>query len=299
MKLTKTLSILLLASLALSFTSCGEKNPENDPQNPPVKSYLLEYENAKANYTEEISIKKSNINEEDSVLYTKTDGIITFNEATAENEEKDMEVTISGYFNGQIVNNVKGLVINLKGAYLENKDAPVFVCNKKTEISVKKETENYIITTGGPAEKTGAVFADKKLKFGGAGTCYIIDSLCHGIKGDDVEFKGSGKYYIQGTENGSAINCNEFIIEEDTEKTVSLYLYNAKNGIKADNLIDIQNGNLYFYGNKTALKTDKAADGEDAKTINLANCTITTEGVKNLQETDTFTKADSVVITEN
>lgn len=304
MKLTKTLSICLLMTLALSFASCGEKDPTKDdsgkdPQNQPPVSYGMDYEKAKANYTDEIKIKKTNITTEDSVLYTKEDGVITFNTATAENKDEDMEITISGYFKGQIVNNVKELVINLKNAYLENEDAPAIVCNKKTEISAKKETENYIITTGGPVEKTGAVLADKKLKFGGSGTCYIIDSLCHGIKGDEVEFKGSGKYYIQGTKDGSAVNCNEFIIEEDEEKTVTVYFYNAKNGIKADNSIDIQDGNLYFYGNKTALKTDKAGDGEDPKTITLANCTITTEGVKNLQETDTFTKADSVVITEN
>ena len=64
--------------------------------------------------------------------------------------------------------------------------------------------------------------------------------------------------------------------------------------------ITVLSGNLYFASVATALKTDTAEPGEEpVTTITLKNCKITTEGVENLHETDTFTKDETVVITEN
>ncbi len=295
------INILLTMIISIYISSCS-----NDTPKPQIKTYVLDYSTSKAVYGNSISITKKNIGEEDDELYTLQDGVITFNQATPIESTKSIEVYLEGYFKGQIVNNVKDLVLNLKGVYLENEDAAVIIGNKKTEISAKKDTINYIVTTGDSAEKIGAITTDgKNLELGGGGTCYIISEVCHGLKADQIEFKGSGKYFVQGAATGSAINCNDFIIKSadpmEPGKSISIYMFNASNGIKADKTISISNGNIYFYGIKTALKTDVAEEGGDPiSSITLSKCTITTEGVTNLYKTDTFNKDDeTVVITEN
>lgn len=297
-KLTN-ISVLLTMIISIFITSCA-----NDTPKPQRKTYILDYSTSKSDYGNSISIVKKNISEEDDVLYTQQNGVITFNQATAIDPLKNIEVNIEGYFKGQIVNNVKGLVLNLKGVYLENEDAAVIIGNKKTEISAKKDTVNYIVTTGDSAEKFGAITTDgKNLELGGGGTCYIISEVCHGLKADQIKFKGSGKYFIQGAATGSAINCNDFIIESadpmEPGKSVSIYMFNASNGIKADKTISISNGNLFFYGTKTALKTDTVETGaEPLSSISLADCSITLEGVTELYITDIFNKGNTVTITE-
>lgn len=299
MKITKFLSAGLLITAMFGLVACS--SPTNKKESDKKKTYTIEYEKAKSDYAT-LSIELKNIKETAAECYTNENGKITINAATAKDEEKDVEITLTGYFNGQIENKVKGLVINLKGAYLENTDAPVILGTAKTEISAKKDTVNYIIGKGEPAEKTGAVESakNKNLEFGGAGTCYIVSKVCHGVKTDKAQFKGSGTYYIQGAAEGSDVNCNEFIIEpakaEEPDKKVTIYFYSAKNGIKADKGISISNGNLFFYGTKTALKTDKAKTGEEPVTINLETCTITTKDVTTLYETDTYNKADTAKI---
>lgn len=263
------------------------------------------FNEAKASYGTELAITRKNISEEDKVCFTKTEGKITINAATAEDSTKKMELILSGYFNGQIVNNVEKLVITLNQVCLENTDESVIVGNKKTQISAKKDTVNYLISKGNAAEKTGAIKTEKNinLECGGSGTCVIIDERCHGIKADKVEFKGSGKYFIQGSSDGSAVNCNKFVIEAaeegSTDKTVSLCLYKAKNGIKADKSIDIKAGSIYFYNTTTALKTDVAKEGaEKTTTINLDACAISLKNVSKIYETDTYTKGEKASVSE-
>jgi len=340
MKLTKTLTIGLLLAAALSFASCtGNKdvtggnsnqqtgneqeqkpetpeekeNEENktpatpeddvkkDPEKPSKKEYSWQLGKV-SDYEADVSIKVKNINEGDN-CYTNKNGVITFTAATPVDETKDIEVSIKGHFKGQIVNQVKGLVITLNNAYLENEDAAVIVCEAKTEISAKKETTNYIVSTKKTEteepNKIGAVYSkDKNIKLGGSGTCIIVGNIYHGIKADKVEFKGSGKYYLQGTKKGSAVNCDNFEIEPadpEDPKTVSVYMCNAKNGIKADKSISIKNGKLYFYGHETALKTNTAAEGQEkSTTITLSDCSISTKDVDALYETDTCSKSTTV-----
>ena len=100
-----------------------------------------------------------------------------------------------------------------------------------------------------------------------------------------MKLKGSGTYYLQGTKEGSAINCENLIVEKD--KTFKAYLLNSKNGIKADFKISIASGNFYFYDNKTALKTDtKKEDPKNPHQISLAGGTFYAKGNENLYKTD-------------
>lgn len=296
MKILKILTLSMLFAGILGCMSCNMNNGQESD------SYILEYAKARDAYGTELKISRKNIAEGDDLCYTKEDGLITINAATALDPDKDIEIILEGYFKGQIVNNVKGLIISLKSAFIENENDSAILCNAKTEISAKKDTDNYVVNSGESSEKIGAITSakGKNLEFGGSGTCFIIGNICHGVKTDKAEFKGSGKYYVQGTENGSAVNCNNFVIKpadpEEPEKMVSLYMYNAKNGIKADNSINIQNGKLYFYGNKTALKTENAIDGETPASIDISNCEITLTAVEVLQKTDKYTKGENVVI---
>lgn len=191
--------------------------------------------------------------------YTTSEGKIELNAVNPETQE-GVEYEISGEFTGQIIVKVKGTKIKLNGATLSNENEPVIYCEKKCEISAAKDTTNTITMTGESAEKTAAILGEKNLEFGGSGTCDISGNVCHGIKGDKVIFKGSGKYSISATSDGSAINCNNFAIEAD--KNVDISIKNAKNGIKADTNVSIKSGTLRFTDCGTAIKTDKAKDDE-------------------------------------
>lgn len=176
--------------------------------------------------------------------------------------QENQEYTISGNFSGQIVVKTKNTVIKLKNARLENKkgEAALFA-EAKIEVSCLKDTENYISSSGKNDEKTAALQCKKDLVLGGSGKLFVQGNVCHGIKADDVKLKGSGTFDIRGTKNGSALKCESFTVE--SEKTFSAYFSDSKNGIKADETIEIASGNFYFKNNKVALKTDTSED--DAK----------------------------------
>jgi len=301
MKITKILGISLLVCAAFGFTACTKPDAPVDPAN------NTENNNPEETPTPAYTITLIDESAAKDVSYTDADGVITFTKATAVEEDADGEVTdkievdLTGTFKGQIKNEVKGLVINLKGFTLENENAPAILCTAKTEISAKKDTENSIKVTGTVPEKTGAINGEKNIILSGGGKCSITGVL-HGVKGDKVTAKGSAVYTIEGGSDSSAINCNEFQIkaaDSEDPKIVTLNLINAKNGIKADKKITIQSGNLSFKNTKTALKTELLADGKITKksSITLANCTIACEGVTTLQKTDTYTKGDGVTIT--
>ena len=291
---------LKLADTAITITYTEEAVTVTDTINITVLEKIPEY-----NITFDYTTPKSNYStfsitgKSDAATYEETEGIITLTST----EEKS-EYTLTGYFKGQIINNTKGTVLNLNGAYLENTDGtPVIVSTKKLEISAKENTENYIVSTGNASGKPGTIYCydaaedkSKNLELGGKGICYIL-GLYHGIKADEVKAKGSGTYYITGTSKGSAINCNTFIIEE--EKTVTLVLGNAKNSIKADESISIFSGTLWFENVTTGMKTDTLKD-DDTKEyfIDIANCKIYTKDVDTLQatEVDSYTQ-NNVIIT--
>ena len=279
-------------------SNAGNSGSDDSTEQTALYNINFDYAAAKSGYGE-FSIT----GKDENATFVQTEGVITIT-STAEKTE----FTLTGHFVGQIINNAEEAVLNLKGAYLENTDGkPVIVSTKKLEISAKADTVNYIVSTGEWANKTkpAAVYcyddaaSDKKsqdLEIGGAGTCYIV-GLYHGIKADEVKAKGSGTYYITGSEKGSAINCNKFLIE--AEKTVTLVLGNAKNGIKADTSISVSSGTLWFENVTTAMKTDtKEDDATKTYFITLANCKIYKKTVDNLYETETDAYTETNVVIE-
>ena len=201
-------------------------------------------------------------------------------------KKEGVEYTISGYFKGQIINKTKNTCIKLNKAYIENtKGEAAILGEAKTEISSFAGTENYVISSGKNSKKTAAIQCRKNLELGGSGTIYVLGNVYHAVKADDVKLKGSGTYYLQGTKEGSGINCENLISEKD--KTFKAYLLNSKNGAKADFKISLSSGNFFFYNNKTALKTDtKKEDPKNPHGITLSDCTIRLSGNETFYKTE-------------
>lgn len=196
------------------------------------------------------------------------------------------EYTISGYFNGQVVNKTKNTVIKLKNAYLENTTgAPAVYGEAKTELSTAKDSVNYIVASGKSDGKLAALHCKKDLELGGSGTLYVAGYVYHGAKADDVKLKGSGTLYLQGTPRGSALNCRTLTVER--EKSFTAYLVNSKNGVKADNTITVASGTFCLYDLATAFKTDTTKDAPGAPHgITLSGGTFRTSSVGTLYATE-------------
>ncbi|MBQ4378964.1 MAG: carbohydrate-binding domain-containing protein [Treponema sp.] len=170
--------------------------------------------------------------------------------------EEGRTYELSGYFNGQIIVAAKNTELKLNGAYLENTSGrEVIIAKAKTEISVVKDSTNYIVSRGRNLTKKAAVEAKKTLVLGGSGTLYVKGSVCHALEGEDVKIKGSGAFYFEGTGRGSALTCESLEVEDG--KTFSAYFLNSKNGIKVDKSLSIKSGNFYIWSNKTPVKTGK------------------------------------------
>ncbi len=234
------------------------------------------------------------------------EGTITISEdgktITLQPEETDVEYTITGEFEGQIINKTKGTVIILNNAKLKNAEGKAVIYGElKTEIKCEENTTN-IITVTGEADKTygkAAVLCEKAIEIGGDGSCTISCENGHGVKGKDVELKGKGNY-VFGPAKDSAINCNDFEVKAD--KTFTATFKDAKNGIKADNTITIASGTFIFENiKKAALKTDTSADdnvGETKEhkiTLEGGTFTFTECGSKYSTEEGAFTKSASVI----
>ena len=122
------------------------------------------------------------------------------------------------------------------------------------------------------------------------------------MKASKIELKGSGNYTFDGGDDSSGINCNSFTVEQDEEKprTFTAIFKDSKNGIKADETIEIGAGTFEFKNiTGTALKTDKK-DKEGAEPadhfIHLTGGTFTFTDCAAKYETkkDSFTKTDAV-----
>lgn len=307
MKLTKHFLFILGACLLMyscdlnsgnanaGNSNAGNSGSDDSTEQTALYNINFDYAAAKSGYGE-FSIT----GKDENATFEQTEGVITIT-STAEKTE----FTLTGHFVGQIINNTKNTVLNLSGAYLENTEGkPVIVSTKKLEISAKEGTPSYIVSTGTAAiEKSGTVYCadaegkSKNLEIGGKGTCYVVGVL-HGLKADEVKAKGSGTWYVVGTKNKSAINCNTFLTKDDA--TVTLVLGNAENGIKADESITISSGTLWFENVTTAMKTDTKEEDDPTKTyfITLANCKIYKKTVKNLYETETDAYTETNVVIE-
>ena len=241
----------------------------------------------------------------DSVTIDETAKTITLAPA-----DEKVEYTLSGSFDGQIINKTKNTVLILNNAALTNTTGVAAIYGElKTEIKAAEGSTNTVTVTGpekapdatkAPSSEP-AIFCDKAIEIGGSGTLTVSCEYGHGVKGSKIELKGSGTYTFDGGDDSSAVNCNEFAVEAD--KTFTANFKNSKNGIKSDETITIASGTYNFDSiTKVALKTDTAKDDAtkehfiklDGGTFTFTNCTEE-KFKKYSTEKDKFTKADAVV----
>lgn len=245
-------------------------NPETDPEEPnkPASKtpLVITYEDG-TTFTvtpEDLDLANYSISDDKKTIYLGGK-IIKNSDGNIANGYNPESYTLTGTFKGQIVVTWDEVEIVLSNATLINENKPAIIGeDMKFFVSAKNETTNKITITGtyDKENKYGAIQGDK-VEFGGKGTCYVTGSIYHAVKAKKVELKGSGTYYFKGTEKGAGINCNSLKVKED--KTFTAYFSDSKNGIKADNSIDIASGTFYFENLKTALKTDTSDDDEYGK----------------------------------
>ena len=229
-------SIITITLLALILSSCMEQKPNT--------KISIDTENSRESYGKTVSIEPR----DDSVKIQR--GKITLSP-----RQENTIYTISGYFNGQIIVKTKNTILKLDNAFLENTSGkPAIKANAKTELSSAKDSTNYIVTSGRNFSKIGAISADRSLVLGGGGTLYVKSMVAHAIEAEGVKIKGSGNFYFEGTEKGSALNCDSLEVEKD--KNFTAYFLNSKNGIKADKHIKVESGNFHLYNNFTAIKVE-------------------------------------------
>lgn len=276
-KIFKKSSILLvLATLSFIFFACqrtvddstngSDSTNSTKPGNPDDTNNSSDTNN-EDNADETVTITIGNLTITTLKAYENT---VTKDEAantiTFEPAEERVEYTLSGSFEGQIINKTKNTVIILNGVSLSNTEGiPAVYGELKTEIKAAENTVNTITVSGEAIDsKSGALQCEKTLEIGGSGTLTVTCENAHGIKASKVELKGSGTFTFDGGSDSSAVNCNEFVVDED--KTFTANFKDSKNGIKADETITIASGtfnfeNIHTAKNKgTVLKTDTTAD---------------------------------------
>lgn len=278
----KNLTLFAFLALVLVCPSCKKDVDDNksssDPlnNNPPQKSYTI---TATEGYTDSIIIDEE----------AKT--------ITLSPDAEKIEYTISGDFEGQIINKQKGTVIILNNANISNKEGKAAIYGElKTEIKNEKDSVNTITVTG-TGDGNAAVSCEKTVEIGGSGKCTITCENAHGVKASKITLKGSGNYTFDAGDDSSALNCNEFIVEE--EKTFTANLKDSKNGIKADESITIASGTFNFENiTKTALKTDTSKDDPEVEHfIKIDGGTFSFTNCKKIYDTEDggFSKADVVI----
>ena len=292
----KFTALTMLIAASLMFAACSQSGDDNNdsgtqqPANntPATPAYTI---TAPEGLENTITIDEA----ADTITLTPP--------APAEGEDA-AEYTITGKFEGQIINKTKGTVLVLNGATLENKNGKAAVYGElKTELKAAKDTVNTITVTG-EGDAKAAVHCEKAVEIGGSGTLTISCENAHGVKASKVELKGSGTFTFDGGADSSAINCNEFGVKAD--KSFTANLKDSKNGIKADETIEIASGTFNFTNiTKTALKTDTSKD-DDANApkdhwIKITGGTFTFTNCKKTDDTEknAFTKSEGVTWTVN
>ena len=269
------LGVLLLCAM---LSSCVLKQGQDEHK------IQIDVKEIKATYGDKLEIspldESVNISKRQIVLSPVSEGVC---------------YTISGYFNGQIVNTTKNTEIRLKNAFIENNsEKPAISSDVKFEVSAAKGTKNYIVSQGRGYSRTAALRSKRSLVIGGGGDLFVRGKICHGVEAEDMKLKGTGNFYFQGTRKGSAVKCDTLSVEEG--KTFNAYFMNSKNGIKADRTVNIASGNFFLYNNSVGIKTDISSEGgakssksskpTKARAIILSGGTFHTEGLKRFYVTD-------------
>ena len=267
----KKFALFTCMAVALFLFSCGDKpaaeeTPETPAQQEPAEETPAYTITAQDGYA-------------DSIKIDETAGTITL-----EPTDEKIEYTITGEFEGQIINKTPNTVIILNKATLTNKNGKAAIYGEvKTEIKFEKNSINTITVTGA-ADKTygkAAVLCKKGIEIGGSGVCTITCENGHGVKASKIEFKGNGMYMFDGGADSSGINCNKFTVTNDKDgnpRGFTAIIEKSKNGIKADETIEIECGSFHFKNiTGTALKTDKQDEEQKEHYIHitggLSTCT--------------------------
>lgn len=319
--LRKTSVLVTILAVALLFSGCkhnsNTNNNESDGSDPVNTDNPSGTETEPENGTEtedkdevitvtagECTITTSKDNK-DTIAVDDTNKTITLTPAA-----EKAEYTISGSFDGQIINKTKNTVLVLNNAALTNKTGVSAIYGElKTEIKAEKDSVNTITVTGpekapdatkDPSSEP-AVYCEKAIEIGGSGTLTVSCEYGHGVKASKIELKGSGTFNFDGGADSSAANCNEFIVEEGKDFIANFK--DSKNGIKADETITIASGTFNFENiTKVALKTDTSKDDPDKEHfIKLDGGKFTFTNCKKVYDTDKdengdykFSKAEAV-----
>ena len=252
-------------------SSSSEAAPSSS-QTPVEPLMTIDYETARAGY-QSVAFELSGTEKIDGVStpitdgYTVSNGVYTITKAGT--------WSAKGYLKGQIIISVNGVELELNQAFLENNQgkAPIYCTvapvtegtQTKAEVKGKNGSSSYVVQYGGSYDKdqpdtAGAIVSATDLDLGGKGALAIIGSLKHGVKAQKVVLKSEGARYVQGSKDGSAINCNEITNKDDSRNY--LYCINSKNGIKADTSINLIAGDVSVYDCETGFKTEKKSGNE-------------------------------------
>lgn len=273
MKIRNVLSAMCIASVFV-LMSCAQPATGSESKQESESEFDIMYKNAVTSSetksddgTKTLTITVKNADSTDRIYVKSNKEIYLLSKADTDKGDKAPEYTLTGKFEGQIINLTSGSVLNLEGVELYNVDNPAIYGKKRTDLSAKKGTDNKIIVTGSTdaskQNKDGAVYCKKKVEIGGKGKLNIVSSMFHGIKAEKIQLKGGVALTITTNKDGdgnytyadgSGINCKSF--EIDTEKTFTVVFKGFKHGFKADDLISIKSGTFDFTGVEVPFKTD-------------------------------------------
>lgn len=288
----KKLKFLLAATVVGLLAACTSNPKSNDSADPsssePVSGDVSNSDSSQAPVTPVMTIdyaakKADYVNTPFAITAEDADGNPIENGYIREGNLITINVAgtyvLEGYLKGQILVKVNGVEIELNAAYLENDEgkAPIYCdvaitdpaaeAREKLEIKPADGTASYVVQYGGTYNKSnkdtaGAIVSTCDLDLGGKGTLYAVGTLKHGIKGEKVTVKSTGTRFIQGTTDGSAVNCDLLIDKKDNKSNSKLYVINSGNGIKADSGIDLscaKGTTVHIYDCATGMKTEKKA----------------------------------------
>ena len=173
-----TASLILLASL-FSLVSCGKVASSSEEEFNP-RDLSIDLTSLESEYGALVVTTDANISREDDTITIPVSTI-------------KVDVTINGYFHGNIVisnkdniESYKGVNIILNNACLVCDSGPVInytLDSKNVEITSKNGTSNYIINTGSNDGDDG-VYSKNNVELNGKGVLNLLTDYGHGVKSD-------------------------------------------------------------------------------------------------------------------
>ncbi|MCQ2776539.1 MAG: carbohydrate-binding domain-containing protein [Bacilli bacterium] len=173
------------------------------------------------------------------------------------------DYTVEGYLEGQINVTVDGVKLIFKDTFIQNNEhaAVNFATSGTLKIGAVKDTKNYFINPvlSSYKDAAGMYGKDGTIEYASeAGSAiYCVGSTQHGVKAKKIIFTSGGDFWFQGTNDGSGLNTNNCLSNDEATEVYNIHCVNCKNGIKADKKIELSRGNIFLYNLVTGLKTDE------------------------------------------